>query len=92
MSQNQYQLLTIFDPETSNTKSSSCSIAALDVNKAALLFMSQIFQNNRKPNIIRLLTLKKMGSSISHSRTVLRSREALNVGNNRYRYVHKIIK
>ena len=70
------------------------TILAESADKAALLFMSQIFKNNRKSRVLGRLTIAHMnGPSVARTtiRKVSRELARSRVNGQCFRYVHKIV-
>ena len=90
-----FQLISMFDPE-SNTNQTSISpylVTAPNADKAALLFMAQIFENNKSSKVVRILTLGSTKSKKFIHKTVHRSHEpAITVNGTRFQYAHRILK
>ena len=92
-----FKLIESIDPKKGtsnilNKTDKTCIVSAPTADKAALLFMSQIFKNNRKGKVVRVLKILNLDTSRTFIRTVSRLREeTVPINGQRFRYVHQII-
>ena len=89
-----FELITMVDQDKTSYDMSGerCVITATSADKAALLFMSQIFKSSRKIRVIRKLTIRNVKNSKTFTRTVIRYRDdTIPINGTRFRYVHKVI-